>query len=333
MDVLQFVEPLPYYWALSLVLSYWYYESHLHAFAHLHILPKYFPTYLIIPLGNVPQKYISKPNGKLGSLVEFKHFWNLRLISSIRSLYLTDHLSLFDSFIKDLVLTKHQSSTQTMWPRFRSGAPIRSHSMPQTQPWVSDSTHLSYKWEFLVSERCCESVSGTVCPMRGPRDWMWVFPPEETKQSTQSWSSVHHGLGGNGSTFYFLCWVCLTDPLGVQYQHLLSPWAFMTCAGKAASRKQLEGHVGQKMVSFHLLWCALSLQKGEADAMSLDGGHIYIAGKCGLVPVLAENYSKWKGFLSVFHFPWAMEKGNGKSQPDLCHMGHKALAYWAPPTS
>ncbi|XP_037383703.1 lactotransferrin [Talpa occidentalis] len=35
--------------------------------------------------------------------------------------------------------------------------------------------------------------------------------------------------------------------------------------------------------------CITLVLKGEADAMSLDGGYIYIAGKCGLVPVLAEN--------------------------------------------
>ncbi|VCX06938.1 unnamed protein product [Gulo gulo] len=36
--------------------------------------------------------------------------------------------------------------------------------------------------------------------------------------------------------------------------------------------------------------CIAKIAKGEADAMSLDGGFIYIAGQCGLVPVLAENY-------------------------------------------
>ncbi|XP_039099769.1 inhibitor of carbonic anhydrase-like [Hyaena hyaena] len=36
--------------------------------------------------------------------------------------------------------------------------------------------------------------------------------------------------------------------------------------------------------------CIATIVKGEADAMTLDGGFIYIAGQCGLVPVLAENY-------------------------------------------
>uniref|UniRef100_A0A8C8WH64 Lactotransferrin n=1 Tax=Panthera leo TaxID=9689 RepID=A0A8C8WH64_PANLE len=35
--------------------------------------------------------------------------------------------------------------------------------------------------------------------------------------------------------------------------------------------------------------CIALVLKGEADALSLDGGLIYVAGKCGLVPVLAEN--------------------------------------------
>uniref|UniRef100_A0A2K5PB36 Serotransferrin n=2 Tax=Cebus imitator TaxID=2715852 RepID=A0A2K5PB36_CEBIM len=37
--------------------------------------------------------------------------------------------------------------------------------------------------------------------------------------------------------------------------------------------------------------CIAKIMNGEADAMSLDGGFVYIAGKCGLVPVLAENYN------------------------------------------
>ncbi|ELK10163.1 Lactotransferrin [Pteropus alecto] len=40
--------------------------------------------------------------------------------------------------------------------------------------------------------------------------------------------------------------------------------------------------------------CITLVLKGEADAMSLDGGFIYIAGKCGLVPVLAESQKSEK---------------------------------------
>ncbi|XP_021027739.1 lactotransferrin [Mus caroli] len=40
--------------------------------------------------------------------------------------------------------------------------------------------------------------------------------------------------------------------------------------------------------------CIVAIMKGDADAMSLDGGYIYTAGKCGLVPVLAENQKSSK---------------------------------------
>ncbi|KAM8758369.1 inhibitor of carbonic anhydrase-like [Rhynchonycteris naso] len=36
--------------------------------------------------------------------------------------------------------------------------------------------------------------------------------------------------------------------------------------------------------------CIAAIVEGDADAMSLDGGFMYTAGRCGLVPVLAENY-------------------------------------------
>ncbi len=36
--------------------------------------------------------------------------------------------------------------------------------------------------------------------------------------------------------------------------------------------------------------CIIKIMKGEADAVALDGGLVYTAGVCGLVPVMAERY-------------------------------------------
>ncbi|XP_045435227.1 inhibitor of carbonic anhydrase-like isoform X1 [Pipistrellus kuhlii] len=70
--------------------------------------------------------------------------------------------------------------------------------------------------------------------------------------------------------------------------------------------------------------CITAIVKGDADAMSLNGGFIYTAGKCGLVPVLAENYmsedgkeqlgSKCENTLMQGHYAVAVVK---KSDADL----------------
>ncbi|XP_069861540.1 serotransferrin-like [Dipodomys merriami] len=83
--------------------------------------------------------------------------------------------------------------------------------------------------------------------------------------------------------------------------------------------------------------CIAKIVNGEADAMSTDGGYVYIAGQCGLVPVLAENYKSpdcksppEEGYLSV-----AVVK---KSDPSItwdnlqgkksCHTGVNRNAGW-----
>ncbi|XP_073529095.1 serotransferrin-B-like [Phyllobates terribilis] len=38
--------------------------------------------------------------------------------------------------------------------------------------------------------------------------------------------------------------------------------------------------------------CILQVLKGEADAVTLDGGYLYTAGQCGLVPVMGEYYNQ-----------------------------------------
>ncbi|XP_037705223.1 lactotransferrin [Choloepus didactylus] len=88
--------------------------------------------------------------------------------------------------------------------------------------------------------------------------------------------------------------------------------------------------------------CIALVVKGEADAMSLDGGLIYVAGKCGLVPVLAENQQSQEsghsdcvnrpveGYLAVAvvrksdaNFNWNSVRGR-KS----CHTGVGRTAGW-----
>ena len=43
---------------------------------------------------------------------------------------------------------------------------------------------------------------------------------------------------------------------------------------------------------FCLWFFLIILQRGEADAMAVDGGEAYTAGKCGLVPVMVEQYDQ-----------------------------------------
>ncbi|KAM4821185.1 lactotransferrin [Thomomys bottae] len=88
--------------------------------------------------------------------------------------------------------------------------------------------------------------------------------------------------------------------------------------------------------------CLAAILKGEADGMSLDGGFIYTAGRCGLVPVLAENQQSSKsndldcinrpseGYLAVAlvkkakaEITWNSLKGK-KS----CHTGVGRTAGW-----
>lgn len=197
-------------------------------------------------------------------------------------------------------------------------------------PYVSDSICLSYKWEFLVSERYCECIWNSVSYER----------PRGLNVGLCSWrNKANHPE------------LIISPPwFGWQWEYLLfsmsglPDWSFegllpapsvssQTCAGKVASREQPDGHVGLERISFYLLWCVVSLQKGEADAMSLDGGYLYIAGKCGLVPVLAENYGKWEGQWFISSVKKKQPETGDKITGWFSHREHKALAYWAPPTS
>lgn len=83
--------------------------------------------------------------------------------------------------------------------------------------------------------------------------------------------------------------------------------------------------------------CIYKIMNGEADAMSLDGGHAYIAGHCGLVPVLAEGYENYtkKEPLQKGYYAVAVVKASDKDitwnnlkGKKSCHTGVDRTAGW-----
>ncbi|KAG9343637.1 hypothetical protein JZ751_013807, partial [Albula glossodonta] len=69
----------------------------------------------------------------------------------------------------------------------------------------------------------------------------------------------------------------------------------------------------------------------EADAMAVDAGKVYSAGKCGLVPVMVEQYDKEQA--SSYYAVAVVKKGSGITWEGLkgkksCHMGMGLSAGW-----
>lgn len=88
--------------------------------------------------------------------------------------------------------------------------------------------------------------------------------------------------------------------------------------------------------------CIQKVMRREADAFAADGGQVYIAGKCGLVPVMAEQYIDPTcpdgGEASSYHVVAVVRKDSGVTWSTLrdrksCHTGLNRNAGWKVPDS
>ncbi|XP_036938593.1 transferrin-a isoform X3 [Acanthopagrus latus] len=87
--------------------------------------------------------------------------------------------------------------------------------------------------------------------------------------------------------------------------------------------------------------CLKKIMRGEADAMAVDGGEAYTAGKCGLVPVMVEQYDQAQcstsgGTASSYYAVAVVKKGSGVTWDNLkgkrsCHTGIGRTAGWNVP--
>uniref|UniRef100_A0A3Q3XFS7 Serotransferrin n=1 Tax=Mola mola TaxID=94237 RepID=A0A3Q3XFS7_MOLML len=80
--------------------------------------------------------------------------------------------------------------------------------------------------------------------------------------------------------------------------------------------------------------CMTKIMRKKADAMAVDGGEVYTAGKCGLVPVMVEQYDECAA--SSYFAVAVVKKGRGITWETLrgkrsCHTGIGRTAGWNVP--
>ncbi|MGH0146885.1 UNVERIFIED_CONTAM: hypothetical protein FKN15_045582 [Acipenser sinensis] len=81
-----------------------------------------------------------------------------------------------------------------------------------------------------------------------------------------------------------------TDPVkwcavGKKEREKCDTWSINTCTTADCDKGKIKCISGVSVED-----CIEKIMKKEADAVTMDGGYIYTAGKCGLVPVMVENY-------------------------------------------
>ncbi|XP_070829853.1 serotransferrin-like [Chaetodon trifascialis] len=84
--------------------------------------------------------------------------------------------------------------------------------------------------------------------------------------------------------------------------------------------------------------CLKKIMRKEADAMAVDGGQVYTAGKCGLVPAMVEQYDEAQcsvpgASASSYYAVAVVKKGSGVTWENLkgkksCHTGIGRTAGW-----